>query len=95
MKSKNPNLGLFSDFVDFCRNYKSNFINSVQEFPNEEVSFYKSGNKIKIKKKNVGKFTRYCKGKVTDECIKKGKNSSDPRVRKMATFAANSRTWRH
>ena len=29
----------------------------------------KKGNKIYIKKKNRGKFTEYCGGKVTDECI--------------------------
>lgn len=55
--------------------------------------FLKSGGKIHIKKKNRGKFTDYCGGKVTEECIRKGKNSSDPKVRKMATFAANSRKW--
>jgi hypothetical protein len=29
----------------------------------------KKGSKIHIKKKNRGKFTEYCGGKVTDECI--------------------------
>jgi len=48
---------------------------------------YKSGNKIHIKKANRGKFTEYCGGKVTQECINRGKNSSDPKIRKRATFA--------
>ena len=48
---------------------------------------YKSGGSIKIKKKNIGSFTRYCKGKVTEECIRKGKNSSNPTTRKRANFA--------
>lgn len=59
------------------------------------VFFNKNGNKIHIKKENKGKFTSYCGGKVTDECIKKGKNSSNPKIRKMATFAQNSRKWKH
>ena len=49
----------------------------------------KSG--IHIKKANRGKFTDYCGGKVTSECIARGKASSNPAIRKRATFAANSR----
>lgn len=49
--------------------------------------FHKSGGTIKIKKKNIGSFTRYCNGKVTEECIRKGKNSSNPTTRKRANFA--------
>ena len=56
---------------------------------------YKSGGSIHIKKKNIGSFTRYCKGKVTEECIRKGKNSSNPTTRKRANFAANARKWKH
>lgn len=56
---------------------------------------YKSGNKIHIKKANKGKFTEYCGGKVTQECITRGKNSPDPKIRKRATFAQNSRRWKH
>ncbi len=51
----------------------------------------KKGGKIYIKKKNRGKFTDYCGGKVTNECIQKGKHSSDPKIRRRATFAANAR----
>lgn len=53
----------------------------------------KKGSKIHIKKENRGKFTKYCNGKVTDECIQKGKHSSNPKIRKQATFAANARKW--
>lgn len=56
---------------------------------------FKNGNKIHIKKKNRGKFTEYCGGNVTNECIQRGKNSSNPVIRKRATFAANSRKWKH
>lgn len=54
----------------------------------------KKGHKIRIKKKNKGKFTEYCGGKVTDACIAKAKKSSSPTLRKRATFAANARKWK-
>lgn len=56
---------------------------------------FAKGGKIHIKPENKGKFTKYCGGKVTSECIAKGKRSSDPAVRKRATFAANARKWKH
>lgn len=59
------------------------------------ISLDKKGNKIHIKKANRGKFTDYCGGKVTSECIARGKRSPDPKIRKRATFAANSRKWKH
>lgn len=55
--------------------------------------YAKSG--IHIKKENRGKFTSYCGGKVTNECIQRGKHSSNPAIRKRATFAANARKWKH
>ena len=60
-----------------------------------EIEEFKSGGKIHIKKKNRGKFTEYCGGKVTSECIARGKNSPNPAIRKRATFAANARKWKH
>ena len=60
----------------------------------EDIPILKKGG-IHIKKKNRGKFTEYCGGKVTEECIRKGKNSSNPTIRKRATFAANARKWKH
>lgn len=59
------------------------------------ITVAKKGGRIHIKKKNRGKFTEYCGGKVTEECIAKGKNSKDPKIRKRATFAANARKWKH
>ena len=56
---------------------------------------FKKGGGIHIKKENRGKFTEYCGGKVTSECISKGKNSPNPAIRKRATFAANARKWKH
>ena len=59
------------------------------------IYILKKGGSIHIKKKNRGKFTDYCGGKVTEECIAKGKKSKDPKIRKRATFAANARKWKH
>jgi len=59
------------------------------------VEFLKKGNKIHIKESQKGSFTKYCNGNVTEECIRRGKNSPDPRIRKKATFAANARKWKH
>ena len=57
------------------------------------IEAFKKGRKIEIKKKNRGLFTRYCGGNVTEECIRRGKNSPDPKIRKRATFAKNVRSW--
>lgn len=51
--------------------------------------------KIQIKKENRGKFRKFCKGKVTQECINKGKKSSNPVTRKRAVFAENAKRWKH
>jgi len=61
------------------------------------TEFFKSGGKspIHIKKSHEGQFTKYCHGKVTEECIARGKRSSSAKIRKQATFAANARKWKH
>lgn len=56
---------------------------------------FADGGGIHIKKKNRGKFTEYCGGKVTEACIRRGKNSSNPTTRKRATFSDNARGWNH
>jgi hypothetical protein len=58
--------------------------------PDDEM--YKKGG-IHIKKENRGKFTEYCGGKVTDDCIQKGLNSPSATIRKRANFARNARKW--
>ena len=88
--------------------YTQNQINKFKEFFNQnfnvnstnkevnsnmELPLYKKGNKIHIKKQNVGKFTQYCNGKVIEECIQRGKNSPNPKIRRRAIFAQNSRRW--
>lgn len=57
------------------------------------IPYLKKGSGIHIKKKNKGKFTKYCNGKVTQKCIDKAKRSGNPTLVKRATFAENSRRW--
>lgn len=64
---------------------------SLSSLPN---SFAKGG-RIHIKESNKGKFTDYCGGDVTAECIARGKRSSSPAIRKRATFADNAKKWKH
>lgn len=52
-----------------------------------------NGGTIHIKPENRGKFTEYCGGKVTAECIARGKRSPNPKIRKRAIFAENAREW--
>jgi len=48
---------------------------------------------IHIKPENKGKFTDYCGGKVTGDCIEKGLDSPSATIRKRANFARNARKW--
>lgn len=65
-------------------------------FSNPEMfNAFAKGGGIHIKKKNRGKFTEYCGGKVTSACIARGKKSKSAAVRKRATFAQNARRWKH
>jgi hypothetical protein len=59
------------------------------------VPYFKKGSGIHIKKKNRGKFTEYCGGEVTQECIDKAKKSKNTTLRKRATFAENARKWKY
>ena len=92
--------------MKLSQNQISSFIKTIQDnreiiseictpYTQTTVDIFKKGNKIKIKKENRGKFTEYCNGKVTSECIQRGKNSSDPKIRKRATFADNARHFKH
>lgn len=95
MNSKNPNFNQFLNLVASWNKNKFRFDPSISEDSDNLIEAYKKGNKIHIKKENRGKFTEYCGGNVTSECISKGKHSSDPKIRKRATFAANARKWKH
>lgn len=59
------------------------------------VPYLKKGSGIHIKKKNRGKFTEYCGGEVTNECIQKAKKSGNSKLVKRAVFAQNARKWKH
>lgn len=96
------------NFLDITQNQLSAFEQTLrknediifelsEDFFNESINSFKKGgkSKIKIKKANKGKFTEYCGGTVTWECINKGKRSPNPKIRKRATFAANVRKWSH
>lgn len=78
--------------LDIMSKYK--LTSMPNSFEMEDGMFAKGG-KIHIKKANRGKFTEYCGGKVTSECIARGKKSKSAAVRKRATFAANARKWHH
>lgn len=80
--------------------YNIELLNQMANAPEDTlavqyISYLKKGGGIHIKKKNRGSFTRWCGGNVTEECIRKGKNSSNPKIRKKAIFAANARKWKH
>ena len=92
--------------MKLSQNQISSFIKTIQDnreiiseictpYTQNTVDIFKKGNKSKIKKENRGKFTDYCGGNVTQECIQRGKNSPDPKIRKRATFAANVRKFKH
>lgn len=72
-----------------------NDIFGIWDSGEELMNEYKDGGGIHIKKKNRGKFTSYCGGKVTSECIARGKRSSSPTIRKRAVFAQNARKFKH
>lgn len=73
-------------------------INKTQNM-NDKIEYlvqkFKKGSKIKIKESQKGSFTKYCNGKVTEECIAKGLRSPNPKIRKKANFARNARSWHH
>lgn len=95
MDKENLNLNRIQEFLSFYSNNSS--LDQIIDVSNYDsyIIRCKNGSKIHIKKKNRGKFTQYCGGNVTDECIRKGKNSSSSTIRKRATFAANARKWKH
>lgn len=93
MDNKTTNSNSINNFILFYS--KNQNLNSIIDSVNYNTYILrcKKGSKIYIKKKNRGKFTEYCGGNVTSECIRKGKNSLNPTIRKRATFADNARKW--
>lgn len=95
MNKENLNSNQIKEFLSFYSNNAS--LNQIIDTSNYDsyIIRCKNGSKIHIKKKNRGKFTQYCGGNVTEECIRRGKNSSSAIIRRRATFADNSRKWKH
>lgn len=79
------------EFLNYYRDIGA--LDFYNDYVSGQIVSAKSG--IKIKKKNEGKFTEYCGGSVTDECIRRAKNSGNPTLVKRATFAKNARGWSH
>lgn len=86
--SKSKNYPSFVDYQNLIQQLRDSSSNNL-------IERFKKGNKIHIKKKNRGKFSEWCGGKVTEECIRRGKNSPNPTIRKRATFADNVRHFKH
>ncbi len=84
---------LYNKQLNAMSKYRMTSLPNSFEAP--DLTMFAEGGKIHIKKANRGKFTDYCDGKVTSECIAKGKRSSSPAVRKRAVFASNARRWKH
>lgn len=95
MNKENLNSNRIMEFLSFCSNNLS--LDQIIDASNYDsyIIRCKNGSKIHIKKKNRGKFTQYCGGNVTEECIRKGKKSSNAAIRKRAIFAENARGWKH
>ena len=95
MKDLKENFNEFKLGTLFPINFDSK--NKPILFLNNGILLYKKGGKsdIHIKNKNRGKFTSYCGGQVTGDCIAKAKASGNPTLIKRAVFAQNARKWKH
>ena len=92
LKNENRNL------IELIKNFDAKTCyESIQKYRLGGYLIFKDGGKpkIHIKKKNRGKFTDYCGGKVTDACIRRAKASGNPTLVKRATFAQNARHFKH
>ena len=75
--------------------YMKNKLSDIQSDIHNRVLIDKKGSKIHIKKKNRGKFTDYCGGNVTQDCINRAKHSGNKTLVKRAVFAENARHFKH
>lgn len=99
-KAKNKTNELNREIIDANARAKLSLVNTNNNIQTNQLltalaNYKANGGPIHIKKANRGKFTKYCGGKVTSECIARGKRSSDPAVRKRAVFADNARGFKH
>lgn len=92
---------------NYCEQIVTKLKEQISKMSSDDIAYLKCGGKMKklmkkggkpkihIKESQKGSFTSYCGGKVTNECIQRGKNSPNPKIRKKAIFAQNSRRWSH
>lgn len=91
---REANQRALTTFEDRAGNIDSrNDLAIAANFASYGGQLFADGGGIHIKKKNRGKFTDYCGGKVTSACIQRGLHSSNPTTRKRANFARNARKW--
>ena len=100
MKPKNSNFDQFFDFINFCRSNRFQFDPSLTEASSGSIGFYKGGSKIKIKKKNRGKFTKSVNrsGMGVQEFashVLSNKDKYSTTQVKRANFARNASKWKH
>ena len=102
----NPKYKTTKDLVNLVKEYKTKAKEDYDKLLQERIAesrsrlMYspgrmKNGSKIYIKKKNRGKFTDYCGGNVTQDCINRAKSSGNKTLVKRAVFAENARKWKH
>lgn len=90
----NEEIAYTNDFNDRAMDNRIENVKAKQA-ANLMANFAAEGGGIHIKKANRGKFTEYCGGNVTNECIQRGLHSDSPTIRKRANFARNARGWKH
>lgn len=80
-------------------NLTSQLRQAWKELTTEQISFYKKGSKIHIKKENRGKFTAAAKraGMGVQEYANKVLRdpNASPQLKKRANFARNAKKWKH
>ena len=85
--------------TNFFNNFISELGRAWNNLTTEQVSFYKKGSKIHIKKENRGKFTAAAKraGMGVQEYASKVLNdpNASPQLKKRANFARNAKKWKH
>ena len=95
-----------AEFVEKLDMYKQDFAEdeevadqiAIMESISKEIPEFKNGGWMQSARKSmkrkgtVGKFTEFCGGKVTSDCIERGLNSPDEKVQARAKFAKAART---
>lgn len=100
MELRNNNFNQFYSFIQFCKNNQFRFNPFLTESIDNTIDFYKNGNKIKIKKKNRGKFTKSANQsgmgvqEFASHVLSNKDKYSTTQIRR-ANFARNASKWKH